>query len=68
MEESPRFDLRLQPEESRATIGFAAKGRQAKVRGELVLRMEREPRRWVFESLRLDEPELVPRDAPPPAR
>lgn len=68
MGESPSFDLRLEDEESRATIGFDATGAAGTAHGKLVLRMAGEPRHWVRESLSLDEPTLTPSEAPPGGR
>ena len=66
MDRSPRFDLTLAPREGRATIGFTTTGGAGTVQGELQMRLEGEPRRWVRESLTLDTATLTPSDAPRP--
>jgi len=63
--EPPQFDLELASDPARARIRFSVQGSLGTVEGELVLRMEVRPRRWVRQSLTLREPSLMPTDAPP---
>jgi hypothetical protein len=61
-----QFDLDLQAHPPTAKIRFSLQGSLGTVDGELVLRMEDAPRRWVRDSLSMGTPALAPSDAPPP--